>query len=73
MEKVPRINRSTKKKSETNKSTLFSIQNLWKKVILNVQYTGQVTVVKLKASISVENVQCFEQKSYIMTFFENNF
>ena len=42
-------------------------------VILNVQYTGLLTVVKLKAHISVGYVQGFEQKRNIMTFSENQF
>ena len=34
---------------------------------------GYLTVVKLKARNSVGYVQCFEQKSYIMTFSEDKF
>ena len=52
-------------KSPTDKSQYTESQ---KSVILNIQYTGQLTVVKLKALISVGYVQYFEQKSYIMTF-----
>ena len=37
----------------------------------SIQYTGELTVVKLKARISVGYVQCFGQKSYMMTFSEN--
>ena len=42
-------------------------------VILNVQYTGQSTVVKLKARIWVRVLSIvFYQKNYIMTFSEKN-
>ena len=33
----------------------------------------KLTVVKLKARILVGYVQCFEEKSYVMTFSENKF
>ena len=42
-------------------------------VILNIQYTGLSTVMKLKARILVRYFSGFAQKSYKMTFYENKF
>ena len=55
-----------KKSSETSKSTLFfHSKPKEERVILNIQYTGLSTVVKLKASILVGYFPFFYQKSYI--------
>ena len=58
-----------KKSSETNRSTPFFHSKVTEEsVILNFQYTGLSTVVKLKACILVGYFPFFDQKSYIMTF-----
>ena len=63
-----------KKSTETSKSTFFfHLKPMEERVILNIQYTGLSTAVKLKVRILVGYFLFFYQKSYIMTFCENKF
>ena len=69
MKELSLINRSTKRAQSLANQHFFHSKPMEESVILNIQYAGLSTFVKLKAHILVGYFPFFDQKSYIMTFF----